>query len=341
MNMRFLGGSGLEVSPLCFGAMMLVGDSGWRHLSTIGVREATEMVSITLDAGVNFFDTADIYSAGASEEILGEALGARRKDAIITTKVGFRTGPGLHDIGLSRQHVLESCHASMRRLRTDYIDLYLLHTYDPLVPLEETLRALEDLVRQGKVRYIGCSNFMAWYLMKALGIADARGWTRFAAIQSLYALTNRDIEAELVPACIDQGVGIMVWGPLAGGFLTGKYRKGGEWPGGTRIASPRDHLPFDEDRAYRTVDVLDQVAQEHGVTTAEVAIAWVLHQRGVSSVVFGARTREQLLINLRAADIQLNPGDLSRLDEVSRPPRPYPQWHYDVFSKERLHRNGK
>jgi aryl-alcohol dehydrogenase-like predicted oxidoreductase len=339
MKTRFLGNSGLEVSELCFGAMLLVGESGWRHLSAIGSIDAKELVGIALDAGVNFFDTADIYSDGASESLLGAALGSRRKDAVIATKVGFRTGRGVHELGLSRQHIVEACHASLKRLGTDYIDLYLLHTFDPLVPLEETLRALDDLVRDGKIRYIGCSNFKGWYLMKALALAEARGWERFVAIQSLYALTNRDIEAEVVPTCIDQSVGIMVWGPLAGGFLTGKYRKNQPWPGGTRIASPADHLPFDEDRAYRIVDALDQVAHERNATIAEIALRWVLHQRGVSSVVFGARSRDQLITNLRAADIELSSDDLVHLEEVSRPPRTYPDWHYDIFSKERVHRN--
>ncbi|MCC6396945.1 MAG: aldo/keto reductase [Bacteroidetes bacterium] len=337
MKRRFLGNSGLEVSSLCFGAMMFVGDSGWRHLSALGPADAKGMVNIALDSGVNFFDTADIYSGGASESLLGDALGSRRKEAIIATKVGFRTGEGTHDVGLSRQHVLEACHASLRRLHTDYIDLYLLHTYDPMVPLEETLRALEDLVHEGKIRYLGCSNFMAWYLMKALAVADSRGWSRFVALQSLYALTNRDIETEIIPACIDQGVGIMVWGPLAGGFLTGKYRKNQPWPGGTRIASPSDHLPFDEDRAYRTLEVLDGIACEHRATIAQIALRWVLDQRGVSSVVFGARNREQLTENLRAAEMHLTAEELGALDAVSKPPRPYPLWHYDVFNKERVH----
>jgi aryl-alcohol dehydrogenase-like predicted oxidoreductase len=338
MKTRFLGKSGLEVSELCFGAMSLVGESGWRHLSSLGSKDADDMVGIALDKGVNFFDTANVYSDGASESLLGTALGSRRKEAIIATKVGFRTGKGIHDLGLSRRHIIEACHASLRRLQTDYIDLYLLHTFDPLVPLEETLRALDDLVRDGKVRYIGCSNFMGWYLMKSLALSDARGWERFAAIQSLYALTNRDIETEVVPACVDQGVGIMVWGPLAGGFLTGKYRKDQPWPGGTRIASPADHLPFDEERAYRIVDVLDEVARERKATIAEIALSWLLHQPGVSSVVFGSRSREQLITNLRAADTELSTEDLSRLEEVSRPPRTYPEWHYDIFSKERARR---
>lgn len=317
---------------------MFVGDDGWRHLSTLGLREAEGMVQTALDRGINFFDTADVYSSGASESILGAALGSRRNSAVIATKTGFRTGGGVHDLGLSRTHILDACHASLRRLQTDHIDLYLLHTFDPLVPLEETLRALEDLIRDGKVRYIGCSNFAGWYLMKALALADRHDWHRFIAIQSLYALTNRDIETEVIPACVDQGVGVMVWGPLAGGFLTGKYRRGQPWPGGTRIASPQDHLPFDDERGFRIVDELDQIAQERSVTIAEVALAYVLHQRGVASVVFGARTMEQLTANLRAAELHLSPEELGRLETISRPPQSYPQWHYDVFNKERMQR---
>jgi aryl-alcohol dehydrogenase-like predicted oxidoreductase len=338
MKKRFLGSSGLEVSELCFGAMMFVGDAGWRHLSAIGQSDADRMVGILLDAGVNFFDTADVYSAGASESILGKALGPRRTESVITTKVGFRTGPGPLDTGLSRAHILRACEASLRRLRTDYIDLYILHTYDPLVPLEETLETLNDLVRQGKVRYTGCSNFLAWHLMKSRAIADARGWTRFTALQPLYALTNRDIETELVPACIDQGVGIMAWGPLAGGFLTGKYRRGRPWPGGTRIASPSDHLPFDEDRGYRIVDELDRISRAHGSTCALVALAYILRKPGVSSVIVGARTIEQLEQNLNVCDLRLTEEDLAALDRVSAPPVPYPLWHYEIFNKERLDR---
>jgi aryl-alcohol dehydrogenase-like predicted oxidoreductase len=234
--------------------------------------------------------------------------------------------------------MMDACEASLQRLGTDYIDLYLLHTVDPLVPLEETLRTLDDLVRQGKVRYVGCSNFTAWYMMKALALSDARGWERFTATQSLYALTNRDIENETIPLCLDQGVGIMVWGPLAGGFLTGKYHRNKPWPRGTRIAQPSDHLPFDEERGYRVLDTLRVVAARHETTVAQTALRYVLQKPGVSSVVFGSRTMEQMRENLRASELLLPAEDMAALDEASATPVPYPQWHYEVFNKERMNR---
>jgi aryl-alcohol dehydrogenase-like predicted oxidoreductase len=338
MRQRFLGSSGIMVSELCLGAMTFTGESGWRHVGELGQKEADEFVRVALDAGVNFFDTADIYSAGESERILGKALGRRRHEAIVATKVGFRMGPGINDDGLSRTRILEGCTASLKRLGTDYIDLYQVHSYDPLVTLEETLCALNDLVREGKVRYIGCSNFTGWQLMKASAISREHGWERFVSLQALYSLVARDLEYELVPVCLDQGLGILPWSPLAGGFLTGKYRKGHPWPKGTRLTRPEDRFPFDQEKAYRVVEELDRIAQAHHGSVAQVALNFLLRKPGVTSLVIGARTREQLTDNLKAAEWELPPEEVSRLDALSEPPKIYPHWYFEVFRKDRLRR---
>jgi aryl-alcohol dehydrogenase-like predicted oxidoreductase len=338
MKTRFLGNSGLQVSELCFGAMMFVGNNGWRHLSNIGQTEAEAMVGTALDAGINFFDTADIYSDGESERILGKALGSHRKEAIIGTKAGFRTGPGPNDTGCSRLHILEACNASLKRLNTDYVDLYQIHSYDPLTPLEETLEALDTLVRQGKVRYVGCSNFTGWQLMKAMSICREQGFHRFVSLQALYSLVSRDLELELVPSCLDQGVGILVWGPLAGGFLTGKYRPHAPWPADTRLRKTEDHFPFDEEKGYVIVEELDAIARVHNGTVAQAALNYLLRKPGVSSVIFGARTVEQLGENIRATEWSLTSEEMACLDRLSAPAKTYPHWYFDIFRKDRLQR---
>jgi aryl-alcohol dehydrogenase-like predicted oxidoreductase len=336
LRYRTLGKSGLSVSELCFGAMTFVGDSGWRHVGELGQHEADSCIGRALDAGINFFDTADIYSSGESERILGKALAHRRQKIILATKVGFRMGSGAQDDGCSRQRVLDGCHASLRRLGTDVIDLYQIHSYDPLVPLEETLGALNDLVQEGKIRFFGCSNFAAWQLMKAMSISRERGWSECVSLQAVYSLVIRDLEHELVPLCLDQEIAILPWGPLAGGFLTGKYRRGEEWPSGTRIRKPGDHLPFDEDRGYRIVEELIAISSDRGCLPAQVALRYLLSKPGVTSLVFGFRSLEQLRDNLDAPDISLTDDDLKRLDEVSRPPALYPQWYFDIYRKERF-----
>jgi aryl-alcohol dehydrogenase-like predicted oxidoreductase len=338
MKTRFLGNSGLQVSELCFGAMMFVGDHGWRHLSSIGQTEADVVVGTALDAGIYFFDTADIYSDGESERILGKALGSRRKDAVIGTKVGFRTGPGPNDTGCSRLHILQACDASLKRLNTDYIDLYQIHSYDAVTPLEETLGALDSLVRQGKVRYIGCSNFTGWQLMKAMSISREQGLHPFVSLQALYSLVSRDIELELVPVCEDQGLGILPWGPLAGGYLTGKYRRHAAWPSGTRLKRPEDSFPFDIEKGYVIVEELDAIARAHDVTVAQAALNYLLRKPSVTSVIFGARTIEHLRENIRATGWSLTPEEMERLDRVSAPTKTYPHWYFDIFRKDRLHR---
>jgi aryl-alcohol dehydrogenase-like predicted oxidoreductase len=338
MKTRFLGQSGLQVSELCFGAMMFVGNDGWRHLSEIGQNEADTIVHTALDAGINFFDTADIYSEGESEKILGRALGSRRHEAVIGTKGGFRTGPGPNDTGCSRQHLLKACDDSLKRLNTDYIDLYQIHSYDAVTPLEETMEALDTLVRQGKVRYVGCSNFTGWQLMKAMAISRENGFHTFVALQPLYSLVSRDIELELVPVCLDQGLGILPWGPLAGGFLTGKYRPSAPWPAGTRLKSPNDRLPFNVEKGYRVVEALESIAHAHDGTISQAALNYLLQKPGVTSVIFGARTVEQLRENIRTTEWSLASEEMERLDQLSAPDKTYPHWYFDIFRKDRLHR---
>jgi aryl-alcohol dehydrogenase-like predicted oxidoreductase len=327
MRMRFLGKTGVKVSELCLGTMTFGGRSFFKHIGEVGQKEATTLVDMSLYAGINFFDTADVYSEGLSEELLGKALGQRRKDVILATKVRLKMGPGPNDIGLSRHHIIESCNASLKRLGTDYIDLYQVHSFDPDTPLEETMRALDDLVRWGKVRYIGCSNFTGWQLMKALAVSDKHGWDSFVTLQALYSLLARDLEIELVPLCLDQGLGILVWSPLGGGFLSGKYRRGKPQPKGTRLSAPLPRfMPLDEEKGYDIVEELDKIAKAHKATVAQAALNYLLAKEGVSSVIIGARTPGQLEDNLKTTNWELTAEEVARLDEISQPIPTYPYW---------------
>ena len=327
MEMRFLGKTGIKVSELCLGTMTFGGRGYFKNVGELGQKEADTLVNIALEAGINFFDTADVYSEGLSEEIVGKALGNRRQNVILATKVRGKMGPRPNDVGLSRHHIIEGCHASLKRLGTDYIDLYQVHSFDPDTPLEETLRALDDLVRQGKVRYIGCSNFSGWQLMKAMAISDKRGWERFVTLQALYSLMARELENELVPLCLDQGLGILVWSPLSGGFLSGKYRRGQPQPKGTRLSGPQPRfLQFDEQKGFDIVEELDRIAGAHNATVAQAALNYLLGKEGVSSVIIGARTPEQLADNLKTTDWEMTAEEASRLDEISQPPAIYPYW---------------
>jgi aryl-alcohol dehydrogenase-like predicted oxidoreductase len=337
MEQRQLGASGLRVSALTLGTMTFGGRGRFADVGSTGLEDARRQIHRCLDAGVTVIDTADIYSEGMSEELVGQALQDRREDVVLATKVRFPMGPGPNDAGLSRHHVIEGCEASLRRLQTDHIDLYQLHEWDGQTPLEETLGALEHLVDSGKVRYVGCSNYAAWQMMKALGIADARGLPRFVSTQVYYSLQERAIEHEIVPACIDQGVGVLVWSPLAGGLLSGKYRRGQQGPAGARHLTDWGEPPVhDEDKLYDVIDVLVEIAEGHGVSAAQVALAWVLRRPGVSSVIIGARTDEQLADNLRATELALGDEELRRLEEVSRSPLPYPFWHQARTAADRL-----
>ncbi len=329
MEYRQLGRSGLRVSTITLGTMGF-GGTGWATpIGQIDVEGARRQIAMAREAGVNLIDTADVYSGGLSEEILGEALGADRDDVLIATKVRLPMGDGPNDAGLSRHHIMRSAEASLRRLRTDHIDLYQVHEWDGQTPLDETLRALDDLVRSGKVRYVGCSNYAAWHMMKSLWTADRHGLTPFVSNQVHYSVHMRDIENEIVPVAVDQGVGILVWSPIAGGLLSGKYRRGVEAPAGSRHLTDWSEPPvYDEEKLYDIIDALVAVAEEHGVSAAQVALAYLLAKPAVTSLVIGARTEEQLADNLAAADLTLTAADMERLDAVSAQPLAYPFWHH-------------
>jgi aryl-alcohol dehydrogenase-like predicted oxidoreductase len=337
MEYRQLGRSGLLVSTVTLGTMGFGGE-GWASVvGQLGVTEAKRQLSIARDAGVNIVDTADVYSAGASEEILGAALGADRDDWIVATKVRMAMGDGPNDQGLSRHHIIRGAEASLRRLGTDYIDLYQVHEWDGLTPLEETLSALDSLVSSGKVRYLGASNYAGWQLMKALGLSDKLGYERFISQQIYYSLQSRDAENELVPLALDQGLGILVWSPIAGGLLSGKYRRGVDAPAGSRHLAGWGEPPiYDEDKLYDIVDELVAIADERGVPVAQVALASTIGKAGVTSVIIGARTDEQLRENLGAAELELSEDEVARLDAVSRPHLPYPHWHQHKTSSARF-----
>jgi aryl-alcohol dehydrogenase-like predicted oxidoreductase len=328
MEYRQLGRSGLRISTITLGTMGF-GGTGWASpVGRIDVEGARRQITMCRDAGVNLFDTADVYSAGLSEQILGEALGKDRDDVLVATKVRGDMGTGPNDGGLSRHHIIRACEASLRRLGTDHIDLYQVHEWDGLTPLDETLSALDALVRSGKVRYVGSSNYTARQLMKSLWISDRDGLEAFVSEQIYYSLQARDAENELIPIAIDEGLGVLVWSPLAGGLLSGKYRRGQEAPEGTRRFEGWTEPPVhDEDRLYDTVDVLVELGQGHGVSAAQVALAYTLAKPAVTSVIAGARTEEQLADNLAAAELELTADEVRRLDDVSGVPLLYPYWH--------------
>ena len=314
------------------------GGTGWATpVGQIDVEGARKQIGLARDAGVNLFDTADIYSFGLSEEILGKALGSDREEVLVATKVRLPMGEGPNDAGLSRHHIIRSAEASLRRLGTDYIDLYQVHEWDGQTPLEETLQALDDLVRWGKVRYIGCSNYTAWQLTKALWTADRRDLTPFVSNQVYYSLQARDIENELVPLAIDQGIGILVWSPIAGGLLSGKYRRGVEPPAGSRHLTDWNEPPVhDEDKLYDTIEELVAIGGELGVSAAQVALAYTMAKPAVTSLIVGARTEDQLADNLAAAELKLEASHMERLDKVSAQPLPYPLWHQTANASERF-----
>jgi aryl-alcohol dehydrogenase-like predicted oxidoreductase len=337
MEYRQLGHSGLRVSTITLGTMGF-GGTGWAQpVGQIDVEGARRQIAMARDAGVNLIDTADVYSSGTSEEILGRALGDDRDEVLIATKVRMPMGDGPNDAGLSRHHIIRAAEASLRRLNTDYIDLYQVHEWDGQTPLEETLSALDSLVQSGKVRYLGASNYAAWHLMKALWISDRRNLARFVSQQIYYSLQARDAENELVPVSLDQGLGILVWSPIAGGLLSGKYRRGVEAPAGSRHLTEWSEPPvYDEDQLYDTIELLVEIGSDHGVSAAQVALAYTLAKPAVTSLIVGARTEEQLADNLAAAELTLSTEEMSRLDEVSAQPLRYPYWHQANTSGDRL-----
>ncbi len=337
MEYRILGGSGFKVPVLSLGTGTFGGSgdffSAWGSSDVI---EATRLVDVCLEAGLTMFDSADVYSGGAAEEILGQAIKGRRDQVLISTKAGFRTDPGPNGTGSSRFHLLQSVEASLRRLGTDYIDLFQLHSFDALTPLEETLRTLDDLVRAGKIRYVGCSNYSGWHLMKALSLSDRYGLPRFVAHQAYYSLIGRDYEWELMPLGLDQRVGAVVWSPLGWGRLTGKIRRDQPIPEGSRLRSQTvidSGPPVDNEYLYRVVDALDAVAAETGKTVPQIALNWLLSRPTVATVVIGARNEEQLRQNLGAVGWNLTAEQIARLDAASTATKAYPYWHQDGFDR--------
>jgi aryl-alcohol dehydrogenase-like predicted oxidoreductase len=337
MEYRQLGRSGLRVSVLTMGTLTFGGRGVFAKLGSTDVFDATRQIDRALDAGVNLIDTANVYSGGLSEEILGQAMKGRWDRAMVATKVRMPMGAGANDSGLSRHHIINACEASLRRLGTDHIDLYQTHAWDGVTPLEETLSALDDLVRAGKIRYVGCSNYSGWHVMKALATSDRHGLTRFVSQQIYYSLQARDAEYELIPITVDQDLGVLVWSPLAGGLLSGKYQRDGQPPAGSRHLTDWNEPPVrDEKQLYGVVDVLVEIAEAHEATPAQVALSWLLSRPSVTSVIIGARTDEQLVDNLKAADLVLSAAELARLAEVSAPPLIYPYWHQAKLVTDRL-----
>ncbi|MEV6605610.1 aldo/keto reductase [Kutzneria sp. NPDC051319] len=339
MKYRLLGRTGVWVSELSLGTMTFGGADHpvYSMIGALGQAEVDRVVGTALDAGINFIDTADAYADGESEQLLGQAIGKRRRDVVLATKLMAPVGPGPNDQGLSRLHVARALEDSLRRLGTDYIDLYQIHNYDRVTPIEETLGALDDAVRQGKVRYIGASNLAAWQMSKALGISARHNQAGFVANQIHYSLVSRDAERDLVPMAEDAGLSLTVWSPLASGFLSGKFTRDGVPDQDTRRARVGgDFVQFDLDKGYRIVDVLRTVAARHEVSPARVAIAWLLAQRAVTSVIIGARKLDQLADNIAAVDVALTEQDLAELDAVSAPPVAYPNWIQDAFAPSRI-----
>jgi aryl-alcohol dehydrogenase-like predicted oxidoreductase len=337
MEYRLLGGSGFSVPVLTFGTGTFGGTNEFfKAWGSSDVKEASRLVDVCLDAGLTMFDSADVYSDGAAEEILGAAIKGRRDQVLISTKATFKSGPGPNDVGSSRFHLIRAVEGSLRRLGTDYIDLFQLHSFDAMTPVEETLSTLNDLVCAGKIRYIGCSNFSGWHLMKSLAVSEKYGWPRYVANQAYYSMIGRDYEWELMPLGLDQKVGAVVWSPLGWGRLTGKIRRGQPLPEGSRLQSGvvRDMGPqVSDDYLYRVVDALDEVAKETGKTVPQIALNWLLQRPTVSTLVIGARNEEQLRQNLGAVGWSLAPEQIRKLDAASAVPMTYPYWHQKGFDR--------
>lgn len=336
MGYRFLGRTGLLVSELCLGAMTFGGKGFWETIGSLGQASVNEIVNRCVDAGVNFIDTANVYSFGESERLVGRAIKDHtRENLVIATKVRGRMSENVNDVGLTRHHIMNSAEASLTRLGVDHIDLYQIHGYDFYTPLEETLRALDDLVHQGKVRYIGGSNLAAWHLVRALEHAQHERLERFESIQSYYTLASRDLEREVIPAVQHYGLGVLVWSPLAGGLLSGKYRRDAEGPADARRTT-FDFPPADKERVYDVVETMDEIAKSHDASVPQIALAWLLHQKAVTSVIIGVKRMEQLEDNLKSVSISLTEADLAKLDEVSKLAPEYPGWMVEFQAENRL-----
>lgn len=338
MKYNLLGNTGLRVSELCLGTMTFGGSKGiWGNIGNLDQKAVNDQLKTALDAGINFIDTANVYSEGLSEQLTGAAIrdiGANRHDIVLATKVRGRMDSGPNGIGLTRKHILHEVEQSLRRLNTDYIDLYQIHGYDELTPLEDTLETLDILVKSGKVRYIGASNLAAWHLMKALDYSKYNRIARFVSLQAYYTVAGRDLERELAPLMLDQHVGLMVWSPLAGGFLSGKYTRAADTKEGNRREA-FDFPPVDKEKAYDIIDVLASIAPSKNATVAQLAIAWLLHQKVVTTVIIGAKKPDQLLDNLKAVDVKFAEEELRKIDEVSKLRSEYPQWMIDRQGADR------
>lgn len=337
MKYRLLGNTGLKVSELCFGTMTFGAKGRFEAIGGVDQKQADELLKQALDAGVNFVDTANVYSEGLSEEMTGQCLqnlGINRQEVILATKVRGSMGDGPNEKGLTRKHIIDQVDASLRRMKTDYIDLYQIHSHDPLTPIDETLRALDDLVRSGKVRYIGASNVAAWQLMKALDYSHYKDLERFVSLQAYYTIAGRDLEREIIPLLQDQKLGLLVWSPLAGGLLSGKYsRKEEEKSGGRR--DKFDFPPVDKEKAFDIIDVLKPMAEEKEASVAQLSIAWLLHQAAVTSVIIGSKNADQLSQNLDSTNIEFSREELEKLDEISKLNPEYPGWMLNFTSKDR------
>ncbi len=337
MEYRLLGRSGLKVSVVTLGTMTFGGKGRFSFVGNTDQAGATRMVDLALDEGVNLLDTSDQYSTGTCEEMVGEAIRGKRDRVLVATKARFPMGPGPNDVGLSRHHIMRACEGSLKRLGVDHIDLYQTHEWDGLTPVEETMAALDSLVRAGKVRYVGASNYTGWQLMKSLGAADRAGGARFVSQQIHYTLEAREAEYELVPVSLDQGLGILVWSPLAGGLLTGSYRRGQAGPAdGRDFAGWKEPPVHDEGRLYDVIDVLVAIGEARGVSAAAIALAWLLQRPAVTSVIVGANTEDQLRANLKALETRLSDGEMEQLHAVSKLPLRYPHWHQAATASDRL-----
>jgi aryl-alcohol dehydrogenase-like predicted oxidoreductase len=337
MKYRLLGQTGLYVSELCLGTMTYGGDGFWKVMGGLGQSEVATQIKYAFDQGINFIDTANVYSLGQSETLTGKAikdLGLPRDELVVATKATGIMNELPNGRGQSRVHLMHEVEASLKRLQIDYIDLYQLHGFDPLTPLEESLSTLNDMVRSGKVRYIGLCNMAAWQIMKALAISEKKGWSRFESVQAYYTLAGRDLEREIAPLLRDQKLGLMVWSPLAGGFLTGKFTPDGKGPADSRRAT-FDFPVIDKERAFRCVEVMRPIAQRHGVSIAQIALAWLLAQKEVSTVIIGARKLDQLKDNIAASGLTLSETDLEGLNQVSQLPKEYPGWMLDMQGQYR------
>jgi aryl-alcohol dehydrogenase-like predicted oxidoreductase len=338
MKYNYLGHTGLLVSELCFGTMTFGGKGYWEAIGQVPQKEVNDLMKAAVDGGINFIDTANVYSFGESEKMLGQSivdLGLNRDELVIATKVRGKMGEAVNNVGLSRYHIFQSVDASLKRLQLDHIDILYVHGVDPKTPVEETMRALNDIVLTGKVRYIAVCNWPSWMVMKAQGIADKQGWNKFIGLQYYYSVASRDIEREILPVAADQNLGLMPWSPLAGGFLSGKYTRNNQTADGSRRDS-FDFPPLNKDRAYDIIDVISEIGQQYNVSAAQIALAWVRLQKGVTSTIIGAKRVDQLLDNIKSTEIELSDLDLKKINEVSTLPKEYPGWMVERQAGDRI-----